>query len=148
MTQDDWQAFTATIKPLRHKKLKPETHPIKHHIAKEPPLIFPHKLLAPLIQNKAIKTKKNAIDAILDLHGNSILQAEKIFFRFVQKAAQLGNQQLLVITGKGKPDAKNTLRAALPEWVNQPEIRSLISRFSVAPPNLGGGGAYLIFLKK
>lgn len=147
MKDDDWQAFTANIKPLRQKKAKPDIPVTKRRIVKESPFIFPVKSLPPLAKKASVKTKKNEIDATLDLHGKTLAQAETIFRRFIQKAVQMGNRRVLIITGKGSADNSNTLRNALPEWINHSEIRPMVGNFSHAPQNLGGAGAYVVVLK-
>ena len=121
---------------------------MKRHITKESPLIFSLKPLPPLAKKTSVKTKKNEIDATLDLHGKTLAQAETIFARFIEKAVQLGNRRLLIITGKGRAENNHTLRNTLPEWVNSLDIRPLIGSFATAPQNLGGAGAYIITLKK
>lgn len=144
---NDWQEFSADIKPLRQKKVKPEIPAVKRPIIKASPLIFPVKPLPPLTKKASAKTKRNEIDATLDLHGKTLAQAEKLFIRFVQKAIQIGNRRVLVITGKGNLENSNTLRASLPEWINHPEIRPLVGNFFHAPQNLGGAGAYVVVVK-
>ena len=148
MKDDEWQAFTANIKPLRQKKVKPEIPPTKRLISKESPLIFSVKPLPPLAKKASVKTKKNEVDATLDLHGKTLAQAEAIFARFIQKAARLGNRRVLIITGKGSPEKQNTIRNTLPDWINSLEIRPIISSFSSAPQGFGGEGAYIILLKR
>lgn len=150
LPEDDanWQTFTANVKPLRQKKVKPEIPVTKRRITKESPLIFPVKSLPPLAKKASVKTKKNEIDATLDLHGKTLAQAETVFIRFIQKAAQMGNRRLLIITGKGSAENTNTLRSVLPDWLNSPAIRPLVSSFMHAPQNLGGTGAYVVELKR
>ncbi len=144
----DWQSFAANIKPLLKKKVKAEVPVVKRPVTKESPLIFPIKPLPPLSKKASVKTKKNEVDATLDLHGKTLAQGFNVFSRFIIKATQMGNRHLLIITGKGKPDTHNTLRAALPEWINHPDLRPYIGSYTEAPQNLGGAGAYVLMLKK
>jgi DNA-nicking Smr family endonuclease len=97
----------------------------------------------------ALRNGERKIDARLDLHGKSKAQAFSLLCEFVKKTAADGKRCLLIITGKGrKEDAGNTLRDALPDWLNHPEIRPFILTYTQAAPKLGGSGAYTILLKR
>ncbi len=84
----------------------------------------------------------------LDLHGflkdEALVQLEQ----FVAAACSRGQQAVLVITGKGinSPEGP-VLQGAVAGWLRS-EGKGLIAEFSSAPRELGGSGAFVVFLKK
>lgn len=105
-----------------------------------------------------------AIDASLDLHGHTQRTAEMTLKRFVTEAHARGARCVLVITGKGAPNAsgavatgargweapsgKGVLRARLSDWLAEEPLRKLVSRASPAHQRHGGAGAFYLFLKR
>ena len=58
-------------------------------------------------------------------------------------------------TGKGKRlgtedgwKGQGILKQSLPKWLSNRVFEDKISWFDVAPPNYGGNGAYIVYLKK
>lgn len=90
------------------------------------------------------------IEARLDLHGMTQLQAHEALRIFLQAAVAVGRRCVLVITGKGtfSPDRKGVLRAAVPRWLNEAPLRGKVLAIDTARPQDGGGGAYYILLKR
>jgi DNA-nicking Smr family endonuclease len=102
------------------------------------------------------------IDARLDLHGWTQGEAHHALAGFIESAHAAGQRCLLVITGKGgrakTHDADDphggggavpgVLRAAVPNWLNQPPLRPLILGFAGAQPKHGGSGALYVLLKR
>lgn len=99
------------------------------------------------------------IDGRLDLHGRTQAEAHRALAGFVEGAHAAGQRCILVITGKGgrvraddpyRPGspAPGVLRAAVPNWLNQPSLRPLILGFAGAQPKDGGGGALYVLLKR
>lgn len=159
--QERWEAFSASIKPLKHRREPPtlpeQKMPRHFATAPAPPGGLSHPLPPLQISEKSgidgrsyntLRKGEMPIDARLDLHGKSHAEAFRHFTNFIQNAAAEGKRCLLVITGKGRPDAENTLRAALPNWINHTEIRPHILTFTPAAPQHGGSGAYAILLKR
>lgn len=103
-------------------------------------------------------------EARLDLHGLRQDEAQSALARFLSRARAEGLRCVLVITGKGEsPFARHTLhstryheasdhsgvlRGALPQWLAEPQFRSLVAGFQPAHPRHGGGGAFYIWLRK
>jgi len=84
----------------------------------------------------------------LDLHGflrhEAVIQLE----RFVDAAFSEGHQAVLVITGKGNNSPEGpVLQGAVEEWLGM-KGKSLVAEFSRAPREMGGSGAFVVFLKK
>jgi len=103
------------------------------------------------------------IDARIDLHGETVETARMKLWQFLSNSAAQGFRTVLVITGKGsspftrhtlhgrgyhETDSRNgRLRNALPDWLHEPEFRSLVSGFQPAHPKHGGGGAVYVKLR-
>ncbi|WOI53275.1 Smr/MutS family protein [Parvularcula sp. LCG005] len=97
------------------------------------------------------------IGASLDLHGMFQAEAEQALQRFLSAAAFRGERAVLVITGKGAPDAtdayfeevpRGILRQRFLEWVERPPLRGLIGSVQQAHQKHGGRGAFYVFLRQ
>jgi DNA-nicking Smr family endonuclease len=82
-------------------------------------------------------------EARLDLHGFTQDGAYRALLKFLVRAQGDEKRLVLVITGKG-----GTLRAQLPFWLGQVELRPLVAGASEAHIKHGGGGAFYVFLKR
>ena len=107
------------------------------------------------INKKIIKTKINTID----LHGNSLDEANKIIENFINKNYEQGINKLIVVTGKGlhSSNEKNPyvskdlgiLKYSVPEFIkNNKDLMEKINEIKEADLNDGGSGAFYIYLKK
>ena len=94
----------------------------------------------------------------LDLHGFSLIEANKILNKFIIQSFDRGYKKLLVVTGKGsRSKAHNNpyiseklsiLKYSIPEYIkNNENLNQKISRISQANLKDGGEGAIYIFLK-
>ena len=94
----------------------------------------------------------------LDLHGSSLIEANKIVKKFIIESFNNGYKKLLVVTGKGLrsksynnpyvSEKLNVLRYSVPEFIkNDENLNNKISRISKAEIKDGGEGAIYIFLK-
>jgi len=94
----------------------------------------------------------------LDLHGLSLIEANKIVKKFIIKSFDNGYKQLLIVTAKGSRSKSydnpylsaklNVLKYAVPEYINNNEnLINKIKKISTADLNDGGEGAIYIFLK-
>lgn len=99
---------------------------------------------------KRLKRGQLAVEARMDLHGLTQEEAHRALSAFVQGSQAAGRRCVLVITGKGlRPDGTTgVLRAAVPHWLNQPELRERIVAFTHATPRDGGEGALYLLLKR
>ena len=95
----------------------------------------------------------------LDLHGSSLIEANKIVKKFIIKSFNSGYKKLLVVTGKGSrsksfsnpylSETLSILKYAVPEYIkNDESLNKKITRISQADLKDGGEGAIYIFLKK
>ena len=94
----------------------------------------------------------------LDLHGFSLIEANKIVKKFIVQSFDNGYKKLLVVTGKGLrsksysnpylSEKLNMLKYSIPEYIkNDENLNQKISRISKASLKDGGEGAIYIFLK-
>ena len=94
----------------------------------------------------------------LDLHGLSLVQANKIIRNFIIKSYNSGYKKLLVVIGKGSrskaynnpylSEKLSVLKYSIPEYIkNDENLNHKISRISEASLKDGGEGAFYIFLK-
>ena len=94
----------------------------------------------------------------LDLHGSSLIEANKIVKKFIIESFNNGYKKLLVVTGKGLrsksynnpyvSEKLNVLRYSIPEFIkNDENLSNKISRISTADIKDGGEGAIYILLK-
>ena len=94
----------------------------------------------------------------LDLHGFSLIEANKIVKKFIIESFNNGCKKILVVTGKGSrsksydnpylSEKLSVLKYAVPEYINNDEnLINKISKISQASLKDGGEGAIYIFLK-
>jgi DNA-nicking Smr family endonuclease len=91
------------------------------------------------------------IDARLDLHGRSRVQAAPALETFVASAEAAGRRCLLVVHGRGNRSAADgpVVRTAVWEWLaGSRRARASVMAYASAPPRLGGTGATLILLRR
>lgn len=84
----------------------------------------------------------------LDLHGQTVEQAEQSLERFVVASAGRGLRTILVVTGKGLRSATGTsvLKQAVERWLYA-RGKHWVKAFSEAPRPHGGRGAYVFYLR-
>ena len=94
----------------------------------------------------------------LDLHGSSLIEANKIVKKFIIESFNNGYKKILVVTGKGLrsksynnpyvSEKLNVLRYSIPEFIkNNENLNNKISRIAQADIKDGGEGAIYILLK-
>jgi len=90
-----------------------------------------------------LKRGEMPIEARLDLHGMTQIEAHDALARFVAKSNAAGLRALLVITGKS-----GVLHGAVPRWLEEGENRARILATSRAQPQHGGAGALYLLLRR
>jgi DNA-nicking Smr family endonuclease len=102
---------------------------------------------SPTSRLRQLKRGTIRISQELDLHGFIKDEALARLERFVADARNRGQQAVLVITGKGinSPEGP-VLQGAVAEWLRT-KGKGHVAEFSAAPRELGGRGAFVIFLK-
>ena len=105
--------------------------------------------LKPLSGNRLKQLKRGVIsvDYQLDLHGLSRDEALAELPRFLRTARMKGQAAVLVITGKGNNSpGEPVLQQAVAAWLRDAG-RELVVEFAPAPRELGGSGAFVVFLR-
>ena len=103
---------------------------------------------SPTSRMRQLKRGTIRISQELDLHGFIKDEALARLERFVADARNRGQQAVLVITGKGNNSPEGpVLQGAVAGWLRNTG-KGLIAEFSSAPRELGGSGAFVVFLKK
>jgi DNA-nicking Smr family endonuclease len=108
------------------------------------------KPLRPLASNRLRELKRGAIriGLELDLHGLTRGEALSSLEHFVSGAYKRGQNAVLVITGKGNNSQDEpVLQMAVQGWLRE-KGKGMVAEFAPAPRQLGGSGAFVVFLKE
>lgn len=107
-----------------------------------------------------MKRGRIEVDATLDLHGMTQINAHTALRAFLVTAQARGHKLVLVITGKGNPEGpryeadsiwgsgRGVLRRLVPDWLAQSDLRPYVSGFRNAHQRHGGGGALYIRIRR
>jgi len=87
-------------------------------------------------------------DSRIDLHGYTQEEAHRALIGFLAASQSVGRRCVLIITGHGTRSGGGVLRAAVPQWLNQPGLRERVLAFSTAQPADGGHGALYVLLRR
>lgn len=170
MTDELWQSYARGVKRAAAKKTVRPAAPVRGK-TKPAPDKAPHRTNAARIplkletlssvatlpastgqpldrkREKAMREGNIEIDARLDLHGKTQVEAFEALMRFVRRHAGNGARMLLIITGKGSR-GDGVLRRHLPQWLAQlPEAKRILA---IRPASIahGGDGAFYILLRR
>src|SRR5215471_15144587 len=165
-----WSLVARTVRPLRlSKKSATDAHkagvrqtarPVTDMVTVAPHgAISPRRTagvpaLSPFLRKEKQKLARGnaAIDARIDLHGMTQAAAHGALRKLLHRAQASGAKFVLVITGKGAPDAssgdRGVLRRQVPMWLALPEFRRYVLGFDVADTGHGGAGALYVRLRK
>lgn len=172
MTDDGWSSYKRGVKRAGGKKTprvapavpargkvrpSPEKAPHRDSAEKTPLKVEKLSTVAALPaatshpldrkREKALRDGTVAIDARLDLHGKTQVEAFEALLRFVRRHAAQGARLLLIITGKGSK-GDGVLRRHLPQWLAQlPESGRILALRPAAIAH-GGEGAFYLVLKR
>jgi DNA-nicking Smr family endonuclease len=95
-----------------------------------------------------------AIDARLDLHGQTQNEAHAALIRFLRRAQRESARFVLVITGKGGGRRRDgsgdggVLKRQVPLWLQLPDLRPYVAGFETAHVGHGGEGALYVRVRK
>jgi len=106
--------------------------------------------LQPLAGNRLRQVKRGVVSVShqLDLHGLTREEALEALPRFLHSAQKKGQKAVLVITGKGNHSPEEpVLHQAVASWLRDAG-RGIVLEFTPAPREMGGSGAYVIFLRQ
>ena len=165
MNNEDWEQFKKTVSPLKnqtrqirkHRKAFKINEKMKTDKGLELMDIKVSEGLGAIEKNvfKKIQKGKLKVSASLDLHGSNIQDSKKLVYDFVNYNSKKDKRILLIITGKGKrlfveDEWKGTgiLKTKIPIWLTSLALSKRIVWFDHAPLNMGGEGAFIVYLKK
>jgi DNA-nicking Smr family endonuclease len=94
-----------------------------------------------------LKRGRYPVEARLDLHGMTQAEAHRALSGFVAASRSLGRRSVLVITGHGRISG-GILKAAVPRWLAEPELRRHLLAITPAQPRDGGAGALHLLLRR
>lgn len=133
--------------PSDRSATAPGSSPEREHRPQPSPLPPP---LAPIDRKARQKLARghDAIDAHIDLHGRTQVQAHRALRNFLINAQAAGNRYVLVITGKGRDQEQGILRRQVPLWLEAPDLRALVVGFNTAHSGHGGAGALYVRIRR
>jgi len=105
--------------------------------------------LRPLGGNRLKQLKKGVIsvERQIDLHGLTRVEALEALPIFFESAARHGEKAVLIITGKGtNSPGEPVIQQAVAAWLKDAG-RQYAAEFAPAPREMGGSGAFVVFLK-
>ena len=94
-----------------------------------------------------LKRGRYPVEARLDLHGMTQAEAHRALTGFLARSRAGGRRYLLVITGHGRMSG-GILKAAVPRWLGEPELRRHVLAIAPARPDSGGSGALYVLLRR
>lgn len=99
---------------------------------------------------RRLRRGKFRVQAELDLHGCSQLEARDELQEFLRDSVRRGLSCVRVIHGKGhhSPNQTPVLKSRLPEWLSWRQNARYVAAFTSADPRDGGAGAVYILLKR
>jgi DNA-nicking Smr family endonuclease len=101
------------------------------------------------ITMEKLRAGEFSIQKVLDLHGYTIEEADKLFQDFIKEAIKSGLNCIKVIHGRGlKSKEEPVLKEMLKEWIIRAMHRKWVIAFSSSKMCDGGPGATYILLKK
>ena len=169
LTEEDqslWEHTSKKVKPLPKEKKPITPHPSSPYrpLRTKPDFSLPplemtsEKTFAPKGSRRIERVKKVDVEARLDLHGLTLEQARLRLAKFLIRAQENHYLWVLIITGKGRTKlegteqghdhTRKTLRDHVPQWLEEPILRSVVSAYSTAKPQDGGNGALYVRLKR
>lgn len=164
-----WTGVARSIKPLHPLRQPAEPSagadiggetapvPLSRPARREPP---PRKNVPPLAPlgrrlRQRVARGREPIDARLDLHGLTQVEAHAELLRFLRRAQADGAKVALIVTGKGTRRGGNAaatergvLKRQVPMWLALPEFRPLVVGFEDAHAGHGGQGALYVRLRR
>jgi DNA-nicking Smr family endonuclease len=165
-----WESVARQIRPLRKKhrvaasqavhsetETPTSTKAVRPQAAIPVTALPPKKPMTPPLvplgrrERSQLSKGKKEIEARLDLHGMTQARAHRALSGFLHRARGDGFTFVLIITGKGKIGAeaeRGVLRRQVPEWLSQPELRSIVVGFEEAHVGHGGAGALYVRIRR
>lgn len=105
--------------------------------------------MKPLSGNRLRQVKRGivSVEYQIDLHGLTREEALTALPGFLRSARRTGQKAVLVITGKGNHSVEEpVLQKAISSWLRSAGLEHVLE-FAPAPREMGGSGAFVIFLR-
>ena len=151
--------------PAPSKPVRPARPPAPPPTLAEPPAAPPAKAAAPPLApierrlKRELQRGRAAIDAALDLHGLTQAEAHQALRGFLRHSQARGARLVIVVTGKGGrlgapldelhwPNERGVLKRLTPQWLREPDLRSVVLGFEEAGRAHGGSGALYVRLRR
>ena len=167
MNKDDWDYFKTTVEPLSNRRknfLKKKSKKDEIESTRSIDQETLNQIEVEVIEDKG-QLEKNTLRRIhkgkikisnsIDLHGYTVEESKRLILQFISDNYELQNRLLLIISGKGKRLSVSNgwkgvgkIKSSLPLWLNSQALSKKILWFDYAPPDKGGEGAFLVYLKK
>ena len=140
-----WNFYTSNLNTI--KKLHKNKKSNIRNISETPKVLKPNIYLALDSKTKRkLNNNKLEIDAIIDLHGKTEVQAYKAIKKFIKNSYLNELKSIIIITGKGI-NSQGKLKLKTPLWLKSNELSKFVVGFENMPNNKGGDGALFIKLK-
>ena len=98
---------------------------------------------------RALHEGRFSIQAHIDLHGCTVLQAEEAFNTFMHEAIRGGKRAVLVVHGRGlSSPAKPVLKSKVHQWLSRGPWRKWVMAYTSARACDGGTGATYVLLRQ
>jgi DNA-nicking Smr family endonuclease len=164
-----WSYVTRTVKPLRKECLIPGDRRFagqrrknlsapERKISESTSGFSQTKSTGPMAADldrrteERLKRGQMPIEGVIDLHGLSAPQAQRVLERFLIRSYQQESRCVLVITGKGRSTETGiemgVLKRSLPDWLSAPALNGIVLRHVQAKGKHGGGGAFYLLLRR
>ena len=149
--------------PIPSNPTRPTRPPAPSPTATESPADRPAKPstpppLAPLERRlkRELSRGRAAIDGALDLHGLTQAEAHQALRGFLRHSQTRGARLVIIVTGKGGatdefsgwPNERGVLKRLTPQWLREPDLRSVVLGFEEAGRAHGGSGALYVRLRR
>jgi DNA-nicking Smr family endonuclease len=172
---DLFRAAMADVKPLKGRKKPVRKHPVtpkpkvveslpdrESFFADARPLAARPartKMHAPMSQpfdrevDRALSKGKRRPEAKLDLHGMTLVAAERAVSAFIAESSAENRRVVLIVTGTGTRLESGRvfggrIRAEFPGWLERAENRARVAGVRTAHPRHGGSGAFYVLLRR
>ena len=149
--------------PIPSNPTRPTRPPAPPPTATESPADRPAKPstpppLAPIERRlkRELSRGRAAIDGALDLHGLTQAEAHQALRGFLRHSQARGARLVIIVTGKGGaidelsgwPNERGVLKRLTPQWLREPDLRSVVLGFEEAGRAHGGSGALYVRLRR
>ena len=140
-----WNFYISNLKSIKkvdkNKKIKSNTISSINKVLK-PNITF---TLDSKIK-KQIKSNRLNLDAIIDLHGKTEVQAYVSIKNFIKDCYFNNFKSIMIITGKGF-NSNGKLKIKTPSWLKSEDLSKYVVGFETMPHNKGGEGALFVQIK-